>query len=387
MRFSLMIVALIGCGSVDAKHHDGGADDSSTNGDSSVDAPICGAPGQTCCANSSCGANLSCTSSDQICRANALFVGAWAGTSGPAYVARGNGTTFTEDMIGLGQVSAIWGTSPSDVWAIGIYNDAGSNAQKSYARHWNGSAWEPSMPFSSDGFVYALWGNATDNYWAFTNGGGAYHWNGSSWGNVTTVDSGQVIIQAWGTSSTNVWAIAGGRVSHWDGSGSWTTTPRADFGVYAKGSITGRKATGDWWSGGLKVNEAPQPPAVLSHATTDSVAPIGDGAECHDVRALWASPDDVWAVTGGLIASGSCTIIPRLIHYTNNAWTEVAGAVAAVRSPFAMWGTTSKDIYLSGKDTSNNAVLFHYTGSGAWTGSYTSTLANLGPIWGAEGPN
>lgn len=291
-----------------------------------------------------------------------------------AYVARGAGSSFTVDAIGTGSVASIWGTAANDVWAIGIYNDPSTNAQKSYASHWNGTIWETALPFPADGFVNAVWGSAPNDYWAFTNGGGAYHWTGSTWGTATPIDSGKVFTASWGSSSTNLWAFASNRMSHYDG--AWTTSTRSDF---TASRLSGVRATGDLWAGGS--DPAGSNPAVL-HAlgNTITVEPLGTSNDCQQVVGIWPGQNEVWALSSGLIMSGNCTTTPRLFHRTSS-WTEVTGDTG-MRNIGGMWGTSSKDIYVSGKNLAGVATVFHYDGA-AWTGVFApTTVTNLGPIWG-----
>lgn len=376
-RFLVVALMVAGCGSVNATSDASG---DSHNADTSVGIDAaCGGAGQACCASSMCSADLTCTTSDLTCRASQLFVA--GAQNGLAIVARGSGTSFTVDQIGQGSVSAIWGTAANDVWVIAIYNDPASNAQKSYARHWNGTAWGSTMPFSSDGFVYALWGSASDSYWAFTNSGYAYHWNGSTWGIVQPVDGGKVLQSAWGAGPLKIWAFASNRVSYFDG--AWTTSTRSDFS--AGRDVTGLHATGEMWAGGA--DTAGSNPAVLhTSGLAVTVEPLSTRADCHSVTALWPGPNDVWAASAGLINGGSCTVAPTLYHHTT-AWTEVTGVVDGWLGVTGMWGTSSKDVYLAGRDPNAVGTLLHYDGT-AWTPVYNAGAGNsLGFMWGAGGPN
>jgi hypothetical protein len=380
MRFFLVSVFALGCGSVSDVPKDAAGDTTSNQQDAMVDAPSCGAAGQACCANNMCSTNLSCTASDQVCRASVLFVGASNQTTGQAYVLRGVGSTFAVDPIGQGSVFSVWGTAANDVWVIAGYNDS-NNAQKSYARHWNGTIWETALPFTPDGFVYGLWGSAANNYWAFTNGGGSYHWTGSSWGTLTPIDSGQVFNGAWGSSATNIYAFDG---KQWHYDGTWTSTSPTDFRATRP---NGARASGELWTGGS--DPAGYNPAVLHIAgATRTVEPLSADNNCHEVVAIWPSGTDVWAIDNGLIAAGQCTVGPRLYHRTSS-WAEVTTGLPAWQNVNAMWGTSDKDIYVSGKNAAGEVALFHYDGA-AWTPVYsttTATFAGANAMWGPGGTN
>lgn len=381
MRYLLGLVCVVGCGSVSGTPQDAPkTNDSITVGDDGA-LPACGTAGAACCASNMCNADLACTTSDQICRASTIFIGALNSNTGMAYVLRGAGSAFTTDPIGMGSVTSIYGTAANDVWVIGAYNESGTNAQKSYARHWNGSIWETALPFASDGFVYALWGSAPNNYWAFTNGGGAYRWTGSSWGTVQPIDNGTVFTAAWGASATNIWAYAGNRESHYNG--GWSSTTRADFSARR---VTGVRATGMLWAGGSDPG-GNNPRVLHTDGTTAVVDTLSMDNDCHEVFGIWAGPNDVWALSAGTLALGACTTTPRLFHRAGTGtWGEELG-VAGWQNIMGMWGSSNKDIYMAGRNANGDPTVFHYNGT-FWTGVYTAnTVTLLGQLWASGSPN
>src|SRR4029079_11693525 len=123
-----------------------------------------------------------------------------------AFVAMGSGTTFTPTTLGAGQPVAIWGTSPSDAW-VTVVTNPGAAAQVTYARHYNGTSWEPAVSLPSSNFVYGVWGSAANNYWGVNNAGNSFHWTGTSWGNPQAIMAGVVYTQIWGSAASDVWAL------------------------------------------------------------------------------------------------------------------------------------------------------------------------------------
>jgi hypothetical protein len=383
MRYLLFLVFVVGCGSVSETPQDAPktSDSSMNNGDAMIDAPTpaCGTAGAACCASNVCNTGLSCTTGDQICRATTVFIGAASSNTGMAYVLRGNGTTFTTDTIGMGSIFSIYGTAANDVWVTAGYTD-GNNAQKSYARHWNGTAWETAMPFASDGSVYALWGNAPNDYWAFTNGGGAYHWTGTSWGTLMPIDNGSVFTGSWGSSATNIWAFAQNREAKF-GSGVWTTTTRSDFSAKR---LTGVRATNTLVAGGSDPS-GNNPEVLRDDGNTVVVDTLSTNNDCHEVVALWAGPNDVWAVSAGLFDLGACTSAIKLYHRTST-WAEATG-VTGWNSLIGMAGSSNKDIFIAGRVSTGEPTVFHYDGT-SWTGMYTATTVTvLGQMWVTGSPN
>ena len=113
---------------------------------------------------------------------------------------------------------------------------------------------------------------------------------------------------------------------------------------------------------------------------TVTVEPLGASNDCQQVVGMWPGQSEVWALSSGLITAGNCTTTPRLFHRTTS-WTEVTGD-SGMRNIGGMWGTSNKDIYVSGKNLGGVATVFHYDGA-AWTGVFApTTVTNLGPIWG-----
>ena len=378
-RFLVVALMFTGCGSVKETATDAPINGDAQPGDTglAVDASSCGGAGQTCCTSDACSTGLACTTSDHVCRAAQLFIGGSLSTSDQAVVARGSGTSFSVDVVGTGNVSSIYGTSASDVW-ITIVSSFGAPSQTSALRHWNGTSWSSPVPLG--GLYYAIWGSAVDNYWAISNGGVAVHWNGSAWSSPQSVSSGIVFTQMWGSSATDVWALGQTTVAHGDGSATWTPTTRADFSVYSRNSISGR-ASGEWFAGG----ETPAGAPVLLHRS-GSTFTVEPAAGCGDVRGVFVDATDAWAISGPLIASGTCTTQPTVSHREGGTWTD-KGKVTGATASSTLWGTSSKNLYVVGA-SANGPTLFHYDGT-SWTAAFTATSAQasgLSSIWGTGKP-
>src|SRR5215831_18736214 len=66
-------------------------------------------------------------------------------------------------------LSAIWGSEASDVWAVG---DSGT------ILHWDGSAWS-SVSSGTTNALRAVWGSGASDVWAVGDFGTILHWDGS----------------------------------------------------------------------------------------------------------------------------------------------------------------------------------------------------------------
>ncbi len=70
---------------------------------------------------------------------------------------------------------SVWGTSASNVWAVG---------QPGIVLHWNGAAW--SLQTIGEHVFTDVWGTAANDVYAVGHGGVIYRYNGSSWSKMTS---------------------------------------------------------------------------------------------------------------------------------------------------------------------------------------------------------
>jgi hypothetical protein len=368
----------------------GGSDSQGSGSDSSL--PTCGGAGQTCCASNMCSAGLACTATDQVCRSAEMWIIGSNGTdaaTATAVVLHGDGTSFTLTPLGTGIPSAIWGTSKSDVWVVFLGPGTTTVPQATWLRHWDGTAWSPQVDFQS--YHYGIWGDAPTNYWMINNSGGARHWTGTSWSQpepIITMSNNQVLSQIWGSSATSLWAISGNQVARGNGAGVWNVTTRSDFAAYGKG-ISGR-STGEMFSGGSDPNG--EKPRVLSwDGSQFSVDVLGGATDCGAIGAMWAGPDDVWALNPTARDPSGMTAlcldgIPTLFRRVNSGTWTPQGAIPNSAGGTHLWGTSNRDLYVTGKATGGAPALFHYDGASWTTPSTPSGVTQIRGIWGTGQP-
>jgi hypothetical protein len=114
-----------------------------------------------------------------------------------------------------GLVYGIWGSSPSDVWAVaggtGIHN----------LFHFNGSEWSIRPGIGGD--LEAIYGFAQNDVWMGGNDGRIYHFDGHNWALAFTYKPEGTYISAisdiWGTAPNNIYAV--GVIAVNDGSDSY----------------------------------------------------------------------------------------------------------------------------------------------------------------------
>jgi len=111
------------------------------------------------------------------------------------------------DTQSLAPLSAVWGSGPGDVWAVGDYGTI---------RHFTAGAsrWavveSPTMEN-----LRGLWGAAANDIWAVGEHGTLLHYDGKSW----RLSSGAFppgkrphLYSVWGSGPSDVWAVGGDTV-------------------------------------------------------------------------------------------------------------------------------------------------------------------------------
>ena len=96
--------------------------------------------------------------------------------------------------VGNNKLTAVSGTSTSDVWAVGTFSNTNSGTYQPLTEHWNGIRWivvnSPVAPSSSDNFLSAVKAIGKNNVWAVgydytidqtTSRTLIEHWDGRQW--------------------------------------------------------------------------------------------------------------------------------------------------------------------------------------------------------------
>lgn len=105
-------------------------------------------------------------------------------------------------------LSAIHGSSPSNVWATG---------QGGTLLHFDGQAWQRVLPqsFTAASPLYGVWGSSANDVWAVGPDAGVMHSDGTGW-TTSTAASGPMTAVS-GTGPQDVWAVGPNDVLHFDG--------------------------------------------------------------------------------------------------------------------------------------------------------------------------
>lgn len=264
------------------------------------------------------------------------------GDSGTAL--RFDGTSWTKLPWTLGDVSLldVWGTSASDVYAVGGYT----------LYHYDGTAWSlfPAQPFVPGFGAYALWGTSPNHIIVVGQGlagdiGPVRVWDGTGW--TTAIATPAKMTDVWGTGPGNVFAVSeNGAIVHTiecqPGRLTWEVV--AFRGNYAKG-LWG-SGPGDVYVGGIY---------GLSHRESEP------DARCQELwlhsglfdawfKGVWGrAANDVYAV-GSHPGLGIGAYIE---HFDGTNWRispapEGPGGATGSAQLQAVWGDPSGDFWAVG---------------------------------------
>jgi hypothetical protein len=203
----------------------------------------------------------------------------------------------TED----GALLSVWGTGPSDVWAVGGHDRA------SLLLHFDGQSWQTAQA-PGQGALWSVYGFSRDDVYAVGDAGLILHFDGSNWQKIASPTQ-QTLYGVWGQDSDNVWLVGGDITNH------------AGEAVILRGNENGFDVVEDL-------------PAELVPST---LFKIYDGPQ-------------------GLMAVGS---EGAMLSYDGEAWsTESKLAEDAV---FSLWGRGDGEFYTVGGQ--DRGELLHFDGS------------------------
>jgi hypothetical protein len=229
------------------------------------------------------------------------------------------------------ELTHVWGSSTSDVFAVGAasYHDG-------IILHYDGAAWS-TMAEPPEGLegLYGVWGSSSTNVYAVGMARSVYQYDGATWSVVDTgTNEGDDFYAVWGTSPSDVfvvghyWLYTGASVVHFDGV-SWTRT-------YLQ-SIGASTLKGVWGSSSTDVFAVGHEPTLL-HYDGVSWSTMDPGITNEHLWGIWGtSSTDVFAVgTRG-----------KIIHYDGVSWSLMTSGTT--RKLAGVWGTSSTDVFAVGE--------------------------------------
>lgn len=276
----------------------------------------------------------------------------------PVAVVSANGTGktwYVEVGYGdYGNLSEVWGSAPTDVYAVG---------QQATLFHFDGVQWDRvTIPGWYE--VTAMWSSSPRDVFALSKERIA-HFDGIAWTEVAEAD--RPLRAIWGASSRDVFAAGSGLVLHYDGD-SWTT-----MGVPPLPGLKEPRIESIWGS------------------SSSDVFAVGGAEILHYDGVAWTAMDspgaggllDVWGTAGDdVYAVGTHG---RILHYDGNAWSVLASPTDMTLH--GVGGTSASDVFaVGGMDGFGCCgVLLHFNGAW-WTdwiqaGAASIVQGGLGQYW------
>jgi hypothetical protein len=254
---------------------------------------------------------------------NVFAVGDYWGFMGATYnnIIRYDGSSWTPMVSNAqNQFRDVWGSGPTDVWAVGA---------NGLIAHYNGTGNSWSITPSSTGYWFeGIWGSEPNDIFIVGEAGVIYHFDGLAWSPMTSPTSTR-LVGIWGSSPSNVFATGdNGVILHYDGntwsmmSQTYTTGCLVDVWG-ASGSQPVFYAVGDNGCILRNTTSSGDPPAV----TTDGYASLG--------------PTTV-TLNGNLTDKGSASTVNVRFEYGTTAGGPYPGSTAD--QPKTNTGTFSANV-------------------------------------------
>jgi hypothetical protein len=203
-------------------------------------------------------------------------------------------------------LASVWGSSPTDVWAVG---EGGA------VLHFNGTD-VASVNVPTQANLTDVWGSGPDDVWFVGDGGTALHFDGTA---VTRVPTGTAsdLLAVFAAGPDDAWLGGdGGTVLHWDGA---ALTPVAVAGATASTDeildLHGLAPGDVWLSGETSAG------GFVSHFDGVAWSPalvLTTNSGGFPARRIWElAPNDVWMLTGPTFRG-----LVDYWHFDGTAWTE-----------------------------------------------------------------
>jgi fibronectin type 3 domain-containing protein len=256
-------------------------------------------------------------------------------------------------------VQGMWGTSSSDIWAVGQSSSTGY--QGGYIYHYNGTSWSEEVNRNAIYFS-DIWGTSSSNIWAVGNSG-MMHFDGSSWTSLSF--PGENYQSLWGSSSSDIWAVGyNNTIRHYDGS-SWNLVSGPATVSYIW-DIWGFSSSDIWASVQLDASTS----YLQTFLHYDGVSWTIEGSAGNNGNLWGTSSSDIWSAGGGT----------SILHYDGTSWTSQTNSALAATYSEAIWGFSPSDVYVSGF----SSKISHYDGS-SWSIIASDTVSNASHVaWGAN---
>ena len=226
----------------------------------------------------------------------------------------------------------VWGTAPDNVYAVGGGRSGGRVA------HYNGTDWQVSIVTDSSA-LWSVWGTSASDVFAVGDFGAIVHYDGTSWSSMVNPASGP-LFDVWAAAPNDVIAVGGGGILHYDGT-AWTfvdSTATNSWAVWGTSStnvhFAGASEERDLWGTSATDAFSVAPNGRIMHFDGGSWSPMASGTN-QPLFGVWgAAPDDVYAVG----------FAGEILHYDGVDWSPLnSGSNTEL---WKVWGISSGDVFV-----------------------------------------
>ncbi|HVY48487.1 MAG TPA: hypothetical protein VHB21_21510, partial [Minicystis sp.] len=259
-----------------------------------------------------------------------------------------DGTTFTRVMTPVQPVSAIFATSPTDIWVAGVG-----------VAHYDGTTWTPfdvTYQPGASGRPVDMWGSSTDDVWVGGEYGGLLHSNGTQWAQLpqfSPVDP----MGGCGLAPNAMWVVGDNGMSFWNGQ------------EFTPGFTANSDVRALWFADESDIQAADEFERVHYDGTAWTRTATWDEVGATD--ASGTSSSDVWVV--GYAAGGERA---RIDHWDGNQWSKVVSTFPQSADLHSVWTPAPNDVWFAGEH-----ILGHYDGT-SWV---NDPIAVAGTFTGVHG--
>ena len=307
------------------------------------------------------------------------------------------------------ELNGAFARTNSDAWAVGVqFGAAGQAPPAPPAYHWNGTAWSltPTPSLGVNGSLTAVSGSSATDVWAvgstvlsgYRQHASLYeHWNGSAWSVVTGPGAGLNAVADLG--ATNAWAVGTlGLVEHWDGTAWSNVAVPVPNPIDTVGNnltaITAISAS-DIWAVGEFTNASYTNSAYALHydgsawTVTILPQPVVSGPSSPVLHGVvGVASNNVWAVGENEEVPG-LGITTLIEHWNGSAWSLVnsptPGAYPLLNAVVARSATDVTAVGANAPSVNGGVqqgLIMHWNGT-AWSADTDPTAGTYSPLYGA----
>jgi hypothetical protein len=316
-----------------------------------------------------------CTVQDANPRTVTVAVGAETSVSFTVTCGSAGGTQWTTIPLPPDfQASALWASSPSDIFVVAGKRGAPSTAG-TYVLHYDGQGWTEQLHGTDwTNSPNALWGSSPSD--VFVAGERhIWHYDGTQW--LETPRELELYRGIWGSSPQDVFAVGvsdasqeSGLILHYDGR-QWSPQGATGFSPGQLFETAGSSPT-DVYAVGVEWAPPDAPPEL--NYSTSRVAHYDGNAWSTSFESKLLGPSDfsangVWAIAphdAFLVGSSG-----GILHFDGTKWSAMTSPTS--QSLWDVWGNSSSNVYAVG-----DGGILHYDGT-TWT-----IIKNTGSrqVWG-----